>query len=73
METLPWPDELAQRLQFIPVLADTAVEVELHSPQNPVTHQRVEVIPMGHLKWANQVIVTCGDRESSGMKCLRKQ
>lgn len=47
METLPRPDELAQHLRFIPVPAGTGVEVELCSPQNPVTHQRVEVIPMG--------------------------
>lgn len=47
METLPQPDELAQHLPFISVLAGTGVEAELCSPQNPVTQQRVEVIPVG--------------------------
>lgn len=47
METLPQPDELAQYPPFTPVLAGAGVEVELCSPQNPVTHPRVEVVPVG--------------------------
>lgn len=50
MEILPQPDEPAQHLQFVPVPAGTGVEGELCSPQNPVTHWRAEIIPMGQKK-----------------------